>query len=433
MKFTECARLSLVALLVWIQTGASKALQLPSAFNGNEPQDAAATRRSFLNKGIVATATFGAGLMNKASSSLAEDTSSILPSSTSLYNVQPDASPNLDPKLERMDNLNFVRSLSSNSGSIWLGEHHNSEKDHAFQNQFIRSIYQERRRSRNQAPVAIGLEQVQAQFQPVLDAYIAKRINIKELRAQVEWDRRWTWSFEGYQPIFETAREFGMPLLALNVNSEDLSLVEKKGYPGLPRERMSMYITDRQGFASFAQSRQFSTYVNYVIAPSYDIHEKLGLLQYTMTGEKMDEPLSFRNFLSGRILWDEAMASRAHTWVSDNPNGLLIGLVGADHVKFLNGIPARYSRIAKNKAIDVTSNNAGVQDSVAVIINPTLIDSRPSGSVVNVDGSDSSQTPDRITLQLRYLKDGVDASSEARRLPESTGGVMPFANYIVVT
>ena len=55
------------------------------------------------------------------------------------------------------------------------------------------------------------------------------------------------------------------------------------------------------------------------------------------------------------------------------------------------------------------------------------------GSVANVPGSDSPQTPDRITLQLRYLKDGVDPTSEERKLPESTGGVLPFSNYIVIT
>ena len=115
------------------------------------------------------------------------------------------------------------------------------------------------------------------------------------------------------------------------------------------------------------------------------------------------------------------MASAAFSWVAKN-NGLLIGIVGADHVKFGNGIPGRFSRMG-----------AGSYDCTSVVINPTLIDSRPSGSVANIPGADSSKTPDIITLQLRFLKENVDANSEARRLPESTGGVLPFADYIVVT
>jgi hypothetical protein len=42
---------------------------------------------------------------------------------------------------------------------------------------------------------------------------------------------------------------------------------------------------------------------------------------------------------------------------------------------------------------------AGKFDCTAVVINPTLIDSRRSRSVTNVSGSDSARSPDRITLQ----------------------------------
>lgn len=132
--------------------------------------------------------------------------------------------------------------------------------------------------------------------------------------------------------------------------------------------------------------------------------------------------MHFAIAILGRILWDEGMATAAHSWVSENAGGLLIGLVGADHVKFGNGIPGRFARLSGGKC-----------DCTTVIINPTLIDSRPSGSVSSIPGSDSAKTPDLITLQLRYLKDDVDPTSESRRLPESTGGVLPFADYLVVT
>ena len=92
--------------------------------------------------------------------------------------------------------------------------------------------------------MAIGLEQVQRQFQPVLDDYLAGRIDLSTLRTNVEWDKRWMWDFDGYKGIFETAKELQIRLLALNVDSEDLSLVEKEGYPGLPKEKLRKYIKD---------------------------------------------------------------------------------------------------------------------------------------------------------------------------------------------
>ena len=68
--------------------------------------------------------------------------------------------------------------------------------------------------------------------------------------------------------------------------------------------------------------------------PSYELHQEMGLLQYTMSGEKLPEIMPFRNFLSGRLLWDEAMATNAIEWTRKNPGGLIVGLVGADHGEF---------------------------------------------------------------------------------------------------
>ena len=147
----------------------------------------------------------------------------------------------------------------------------------------------------------------------------------------------------------------------------------------------------------------------------------MGLLRYSLTGEKLDETMPFRNFFSGRILWDEAMASAAYSWTKQNDGGLIVGLVGADHVKFQHGVPGRYARMAGTGS-----------KSTSVILNPTLIDTRPPGSVSTLPGADSTDKPDRLTLQLRYLKDEVDPFSPSRELPESTGGVLPLANYLLI-
>lgn len=388
----------------------------PKRFDGIDRRRAIETISSVLAAPLVSTG-LNPGIAS-ANDAVGTDSSTF-----EAYNIIPDASPSLNPRLEKVDNSMFLSQLSApkTGGSIWLGEHHNAKRDHDFQANFIRMLHQERMKRGIKEPMAVGLEQVQDQFQPALDDYIDGKIGLKDMRKRVEWDKRWMWDFEGYKNIFEAAKDLNIKLVALNVDSEDLAKVENGGYPGLPNDRLRKYIKDPVGFGEFAKARQFSAYVNYVISPSYELHQRLGLLRYSMSGEKLDEEMSFRNFLSGRILWDEGMASSAHSWVLKNPGGLLVGLVGADHVKFGNGIPGRFARMARED-----------WDCTAVVINPTLVDSRPAGSVVSVSGSDSSSDPDSITLQLRYLKDGVDPASEARRLPGSTGGVLPFSDYIVV-
>jgi len=343
------------------------------------------------------------------------------------YEIIPDASPGPDlyPELKSISSPDLKATLAmthGNGGALWLGEHHNSALDHKLQAEFIRDIYQQRKRSfgRRAPPMAIGLEQVQVQFQPALDAYINGKISAEEMKREVEWEKRWSWSFDGYLPVFETARRLQIPLIALNVDSEDLGLVESGGFPNLPRERLARYITDTQGFADFARKTSYKTYVDYVISPSYDMHKDMGILRTTITGQRLDEDMPFSRFFSGRILWDEGMASAAHAWTKANPGGLMVGLVGADHVKFQDGIVGRFARMAKGK-----------RDNISVILNPTLIDTRPSGSVSMA--ANNSSGADQITLQVRYLKEGVDPSGPERRLPESTGGVLPLADYIVMS
>ena len=306
----------------------------------------------------------------------------------------------------------LIKLLSRKSGALWLGEHHNSVKDHMIQTELIRELHARRRSNQ---PMAIGLEQVQIKFQPALDDYIAGNMSLQQMKDSVEWETRWQWPFEGYSPIFEAAKELNIPLIALNVNSEDLAFVENGGLPNLSKAQLQQYIPDRYGFADFAKPIQYKVYVDYVIRPSYDLHNAMGLLEYSMSGQKLDQKMSFRNFFSGRILWDESMASRAYAWTKSYPSGLLVGLVGADHVKFRNGIPGRYARYGS--------------DCTSIILNPTVIDSRPPGTVELM--ANNYVQPDRMALQLRYMKEGVNEDTEERNLPSSTGGVMPLADYLL--
>ena len=151
---------------------------------------------------------------------------------------------------------------SEKGGVIWLGEHHNSRQDHKLQAQIIRSIYETRKKnsvlhersdgartppsssSATSPPMSIGLEQVQVQFQPVLDMYVQGSISEELMLFYVQWERRWNWSFENYRPVFELARELKIPLIALNVNSEDFAAVQEYGFQGLSKKQIQQYIKD---------------------------------------------------------------------------------------------------------------------------------------------------------------------------------------------
>mmetsp|Transcript_17045 Transcript_17045/g.25805 ORF Transcript_17045/g.25805 Transcript_17045/m.25805 type:complete len:548 (+) Transcript_17045:536-2179(+) len=377
----------------------------------------------------------------------------------------------------------------NNGGVVWLGEHHNSEKDHKLQAQIVQSIYNQQVKLEGMTyekskgishNMSIGLEQVQLQFQPFLDDYIAGTITEEQMLDGVQWSTRWQWDYNNYRPIFQLARKLSIPLIALNVNSEDLAIIEESGIQGLDKSQLRRYITaDLKGFGTFITPSSYKAYSAYVIEPSYSLHRQMGLLMKSVTGRYLDNEMSFANFFSGRIMWDESMASHAYQWTKNNPGGIMVGLIGADHVKFEMGVVGRYKRlierdiqkdqqyqeklmleeeqqretvsvVATSSIISVanaassiysSTNKGSINNSqrecISVLLNPTLIDSRPSGSVnAYTDASAlSSLNPDKITLQLPYGTDGrvpVGNREEDKSTAKISNGVLPLADYIVV-
>ena len=52
--------------------------------------------------------------------------------------------------------------------------------------------------------MSIGLEQVQVQYQAVLDDFISNKITEEEMLEGVQWKTRWTWPYDNYRPIFSS-------------------------------------------------------------------------------------------------------------------------------------------------------------------------------------------------------------------------------------
>lgn len=119
----------------------------------------------------------------------------------------------------------------------------------------------------------------------------------------------------------------------------------------------------------------------------------MGILQHTISGRSLPSDMTFTNFLSASMLWDEAMATSASSWSRSNPTGLFVAVVGNGHVKFGCGAPARAARMLKEEG--------AVR---AVMINSRAEDTGPQST----DGR-------TFMLGLRYASGGgVDDDAEGR-------------------
>ena len=251
--------------------------------------------------------------------------------------------------------------------AIFLGEHHPDPRDHIIQAAIIHNLYlrqQRRRRQRSNSrnissrTMVVGLEAVQRRFQSVLDDYIAGHLSDGQLQQQTEWETRWYWSFEAYLPILQTCRTFAIPLLALDVDTEDRVLVETGGLIALKQQAASVpqpqlsaahpegntnhkyseYIPDETAFDEYGNTSAYREYISYTLKTPYDLQRKMFLTYQkqqdipedatrrknknrnrTSSNNKDDgDTISYTNFVERQMLRDESMASACIKWLSSS-------------------------------------------------------------------------------------------------------------------
>ena len=274
--------------------------------------------------------------------------------SSSIYAVNSDSTLRASPSANQLSADRLIRALGSKR-AIFTGEHHPDLRDHLLQAALLRRLLTTGKGS----ALAVGLEAVQQQFQPVLDEYSAGRIGEDQLFTATDWARRWYWPFEWYAPIFRICRDHGVKLIALDVDSEDKAKVELGGLVALEVPKLQQYVPDVDGFERFGSTRAFDKYVDYTLRPPYALMERVGMKMTASTD--VQRTMTFNNFLARQSLRDEAMASASAAWLTRNPGGVLLGLVGTNHIKFGCGIPARTARMLPGGLDVVTS----------VLLNPT--------------------------------------------------------------
>lgn len=221
--------------------------------------------------------------------------------------------------LRVLDSDDRVRTLDelvpelSRQRVVFVGERHDRYHHHLAQLAVIRSLHEAGER-----PWAIGMEFIQQPFQDALDDYVAGRLDETELLMQTEYFERWGFDYRLYQPIFQYAREQGMPLIALNVAAELVGAVSRHGLDGLSAEQRAEL---PESFAPITPERRAELEALYRQHPE-------------TSGD-------FERFLEVQQVWDAGMAARAADYLDAHPDHGLIVLAGSGHMAPGSGIPER--------------------------------------------------------------------------------------------
>ncbi len=236
-----------------------------------------------------------------------------------------------DPKKQVATRLQALQQLAK-ADVVYLGETHDSAKDHQNQLKIIEELY---RRNKN---IAIALEMFQRPYQGVIDDYLAGKISEQQLLAKSEYERRWGFPWEYYAPIVRFAKAKKLPILALNTPTEVTRKVAKNGLESLSPE-------ERKYIPPFTEIRTDNAEYRQLL---------LNIFQQHQANASGNSP-SFERFFLAQVLWDETMAEGIAKFLAKKPNYQVVVLVGQGHIVYNYGIPSRVARRINNQQFNQSS------------------------------------------------------------------------------
>ena len=211
----------------------------------------------------------------------------------------------------------FVAEQAAEAAYVLVGEAHPSACDHKAQARVLELMV------RAGAQPAVGLEMVSLDYQPVLELFNKGIIGVADLPGKLRWEETWGFPFELYRPVFELAREYSLPLYALNVERETARKVGRVGLKGLTREeRLELPAK--------------------ILPPPAQQEESLrAVFEAHHPGQgKKDSEAAWRSFVTVQSLWDTVMARRA-VEVRVSTRRPVVILAGSGHVENGWGIASR--------------------------------------------------------------------------------------------
>lgn len=234
---------------------------------------------------------------------------------------------------------------------VLLGEQHDRADDHRWQLDMLTTLHQ------RHPNLAIGFEMFPRRVQPVLDRWVAGQLSEADFLKQVEWDKVWGFDAQLYLPLFHFAREHHLPMLALNVERGLVRRVRTSGWEDAPE-------TEREGVGRPAEP-----------LPTYRV-ELQGVFDAHSMLKADGDSRRFTHFVEAQTLWDRAMAEAISGFRQAHPATLVVGILGAGHVRHGYGVPHQLQALGVDqvaKLMTLPSDEGcltltpGVADAVYVI------------------------------------------------------------------
>jgi uncharacterized iron-regulated protein len=244
--------------------------------------------------------------------------------------------------------LEDIVAAMSGVSVVFIGETHDDPTQHMIEAELLRRAYaawgDPEARGQESRPVTLSLEFFQRDTQPILDEYLAGLISEKSFTdAARPWPRYET----DYRPLIEFSRQHQLRVIAANAPRRYASRVTREGRESLaelPPHAFPFLPPLPYGKASESYRRQWIEVISEVMEQE---GKKCGIPieQLRAEGEEAHARApegahgNMGNQLDSQVLWDASMAYWISRYLAEQPDALVLHMVGGFHVERGTGTP----------------------------------------------------------------------------------------------
>lgn len=241
----------------------------------------------------------------------------------------------------------------SNKKVVLVGEIHNQFEQHLVQLGVLYSLYAQNPK------IGIGVEWIQAHFQPVVDQYLAGEIDELTFLEQTQFVKRWGYDYRMFRPILSFAKRHGIPVYALNAPEEVTDRISANGLESL----------------TVAEKSQIAPKIH---PPS---EENLMILEEHFT-KYVSDPKRIERMVLVKRVWDETMTHNTLKAL-ENPNvDQMLVFTGVNHIINDSGIVSDLTRaLPRSQVATISTQTKDQLDKEVtdyVIVSPLLYVAGPN-------------------------------------------------------
>lgn len=263
---------------------------------------------------------------------------------------------------------------------VLLGESHDNPEHHAWQLQTLGILYG------LHPDLVIGFEAFPRSVQPALDGWSRGEQSLEAFLLGTRWPEIWGFPSDLYAPLFSFARRNRLAMTGLNIDPALVRQVGEGGFQSLPEEiqaetgkpapaseaylasleavwRQHLMARAHGGIAGGIAARnrkpaemppehgkktsaenedQRPAEGEHQMPPGHDQTMPSGHDRQMPSGHghsmNIRDSESFRNFVQAQQLWDRAFAAAIAARLEEDPDRLLIGIIGSGHLEFGYGV-----------------------------------------------------------------------------------------------